>query len=327
MTSIDTFLDDAGWAQADRIPLAGDASARRYFRLCSGANRAILMVDPQDDTKRFANVGMHLRKIGLSAPDILAKAPGIMLLEDFGDDQFASVIRTHPDKEVLLYQTATDVVCWLESAPLPSGVDAATPADLAQSIEPVFAEYLPTFSRDSQHAKSDLIARLTDALETYVPSDRVMVLRDFHAENMIWLPQRDGVKRVGLLDFQDALIGPPIYDLVSMLQDARRDVSETCQKTTLAHYALGSGRNMQQILPAFHLLGIQRNLRILGIFARLARLAGKTGYLDLIPRVWQHIQTSLQHPAAAPLEAIISAHFPDPTPDQLGKIKSRCQMP
>jgi aminoglycoside/choline kinase family phosphotransferase len=285
------------------------------------------MVDPQDDTARFAHVARHLRNVGLSAPEIFSQAPGLMLLEDFGDDQFAAVIAQTPAMETRLYQAAVDVLSVLENAPLPSGVNTATPRDLAQIIEPVFTDYLPAFGINAQHVQTDLIGRLADALDAYVPDKAVLVLRDFHAENMIWLPDRKAVKRIGLLDFQDALVGPPIYDLVSMLQDARRDVSADCHDATLTHYAAKSGRNMETILPAFHLLGIQRNLRILGIFARLAHRSGKTGYLDLIPRVWAHIQTSLRSPAAVPLAPIIEELFPDPTLHQLGKIKTLCQTP
>jgi len=327
MTAFNAFLEHAGWSGADQTPLAGDASTRRYIRLCSGAKRAILMVDPQDDIGRFAWIAQHLRNVGLSAPDIFAKEPGLMLLEDFGDDQFATVITKSPTKESELYRAAADVVCWLENAAHPIGLNTTTPRDLALIIEPVFTDYLPAFGIDARHTQADLTSRLADALDAHVPDTQVLVLRDFHAENMIWLPGREGVKRVGLLDFQDALIGPPIYDLVSMLQDARRDVSVDCHDATLMFYATKSGRDMEAVLPAFHLLGIQRNLRILGIFARLAQRSGKTGYLELIPRVWEHVQTSLRSPAAAPLANLVDHVFPKPTPEQLGKIKAQCQTP
>lgn len=327
MTSVDAFLESAGWAGADQRPLAGDASSRRYMRLCLGGKRAILMIDPQDDTARFATMSQHLISVGLSAPDILAHAGGLMILEDFGDDQFATVIRQDPGREVELYRAATDVLCWLENADMPTGLNAPEPRDWADIIEPAFSDYLPAFGIQADGVHRDLTQRLGDALERHLPQEKVLVLRDFHAENMIWLPEWGGVKRVGLLDFQDALMGPPIYDLVSMLQDARRDVSAECFDQTLAYYAETSGRSMDAILPAFHLLGLQRNLRILGIFARLARTSGKTSYLDLIPRVWGHIQVSLQSPASAPLAPLISSVFSDPTPDQLRKIKALCQTP
>lgn len=327
MTDIGGFLSKHGWSNAEQIALAGDASARRYIRLCSGPKRAILMIDPQRQTTRFAAMAEHLLEIGLSAPIVHAHTPELMLLEDFGDAQFASVITSRPSMEHELYHAATEVLSHLETMPNPSGLHTATPSVLGSMIEPVFTHYLPALEGQPDHSQTELTNRLTDLLETHVPSQKVLVLRDYHAENMIWLPDREGVRRVGLLDFQDALIGPPIYDLVSMLQDARRDVSEQTQSSILVEYATLTGRTLDAVMPTFHLLGLQRNLRILGIFARLALENGKPGYLDLIPRVWGHIQTSLRSPVAATLAPIIHDTFPDPSPDRLNKIKSLCQTP
>lgn len=327
MTGVEGFLAEAGWADARQEPLAGDASARRYIRLCSGARRAILMLDPQDDTDRFAAIARHLSGLGLSAPAILARAPGLMLLEDFGDDQFATVIAQDPAREVALYTAATDVLLHLETVAVPDGLTRATPDYLGQMIEPAFTHYLPAMGGDPTASRPDLEARLTALLAAHLPPETVLVLRDFHAENMIWLPERDGFRRVGLLDFQDALSGPPIYDLVSLLQDARRDVTDTCHAQVLQHYVDRSGRGMDEVLRVFHLLGLQRNLRILGIFARLAADRGKPQYLSLIPRVWRHIETSLDAPVAATLAPLVRACLPAPTPERLTEMERRCRTP
>ena len=316
--SVDAFLAAQGWADAEQVPLAGDASSRRYIRLCSGPKRTILMIDPQDDTARFAALSVHLRGLGLSAPDIYAQATGLMLLEDFGDAQFAKVAQTQPDMEIPLYRAATEVLCHLETCKVPAELTHATPRILGQMVEPVFTHYLPLLGVLPTAKASEITARLTDLLDHYLPEETVLVLRDFHAENMIWLPDRNHIRRVGLLDFQDALAGPPIYDLVSLLQDARRDVTDACRDATLRHYLDLSGRRQSAVMPAFHLLGLQRNLRILGIFARLATERGKPGYLALIPRVWAHIQTSLATPVARDLEPLIRDLFPEPTPERLG---------
>lgn len=317
--NVDSFLTRTGWGDADQYPLAGDASSRRYIRLCSGPKRAILMIDPQDDTPRFATIATHLSSLGFSAPDIFDRSDGLMLLEDFGDAQFARVIADAPDMEIPLYEAATDVLCHLETAPLPEGLRTATPQVLGQMIEPAFTHYLPALGITPDQSADKITMRLTDLLERHLPQETVLVLRDFHAENMIWLPERSGVQRVGLLDFQDALIGPPIYDLVSMLQDARRDVTTDCQMVTIRHYLGATGRSADTVLPVFHLLGIQRNLRILGVFARLAKQAGKSGYMTLIPRVWSHIRTSLATPVAEELEPLVLDLFPEPTPALLNK--------
>ena len=313
----EAFLKRSGWAGATQHPLAGDASARRYIRLCSGAKRAVLMIDPQDDTARFAWIAAHLESIGLSAPKVLARSEGLMLLEDFGNAQFARVIAQDPAMEIPLYQAATDVLCQLERRSPPDGLNTATPEVLGQMIEPAFTHYLPLMGIAPGGKRDAIITCLTDLLARHLPDQTVLVLRDFHAENMIWLPDRQGVLRVGLLDFQDALEGPPIYDLVSMLQDARRDVSKACHAATLRHYLGATGRLEEDVLPVFHLLGLQRNLRILGIFARLAQERGKPGYLALIPRVWGHVEASLAAPVARDLEPLVRAVFPAPTPDRL----------
>lgn len=316
--SMEAFLTAEGWADAEQKPLAGDASSRRYIRLCSGSKRAIVMIDPQDDTARFATLSEHLNRLGLSAPEIYAQATGLMLLEDFGDAQFAKVAQLQPEMEIPLYQAATDVLCHVETCPVPDGLTHATPHILGQMIEPVFTHYLPLLGVPLNDTASEITARLSDLLAHHLPKETVLVLRDYHAENMIWLPDRGNIRRVGLLDFQDALAGPPIYDLVSLLQDARRDVTDACHTATLRHYLDGSGRSEASVLPAFHLLGLQRNLRILGIFARLATERGKPGYLALIPRVWAHIQTSLATPVARDIEPLIRELFPEPTPQRIG---------
>jgi aminoglycoside/choline kinase family phosphotransferase len=285
------------------------------------------MIDPEDDTDRFAIVAKHLTSVGLSAPMILARAAGLMLLEDFGDAQFASVIATDPALEISLYEAATDVLLHLETTPVLPGLTQATPDLLGQMINPAFAHYLTALGAESNADETDIAQRLIALIAAHVPLEQVLILRDFHAENMIWLPERAGVKRVGLLDFQDALAGPPIYDLVSMLQDARRDVTDACRDSVLARYVAGSGRSMDQVLRAYHLLGLQRNLRILGIFARLAILRGKPHYLDLLPRVWAHIETSLDAPVVASLAPLVRDAFPAPTPDRLIRIKDQCRTP
>jgi hypothetical protein len=317
--SYDVFLAAHGWADATHEPLAGDASARRYIRLYSGQKRAILMIDPQDDTARFTHISNHLRGLGLSAPEIYAQDAGLMLLEDFGNAQFAQVAKSEPNMEIPLYQAATDVVCHLETCGVPAILPRAAPDTLAQMVEPAFTHYLPLLQSTGMDAKNDILARLADLLAAHIPNETVLVLRDYHAENMIWMPERNHLQRVGLLDFQDALVGPPIYDLVSLLQDARRDVTSACHKATLRHYLDRSGRSEDAVIPAFHLLGLQRNLRILGIFARLASERGKPGYLGLIPRVWGHIQTSLATPVARDIAPLINGLFPEPTPDRLGQ--------
>jgi aminoglycoside/choline kinase family phosphotransferase len=171
-----------------------------------------------------------------------------------------------------------------------------------------------------------LRARFCALLETHLAAlpgtDSVLIQRDYHAENLLWLPGRAGVARVGLLDFQDAMRGHRAYDLVSLLQDARRDVSPPVAEAMLRHYIAATGADADTFTTAFHWLGAQRNLRILGVFARLCLRDGKPHYIDLIPRVWAHLQTDLRHPALAPLAGIVAETLPAPTPAHLDALKA-----
>jgi hypothetical protein len=154
-----------------------------------------------------------------------------------------------------------------------------------------------------------------------------MVLRDYHAENILFLPDRSGTARAGLLDFQDALLGHRAYDLVSLVQDARRDVRADTAEACITHYCTATGQAETPYRASLAVLGAQRNLRILGVFARLAATRGKPHYIDLIPRVWAHLQNDLAHPLLAPVKEVLDTALPAPSPDHLTRLKSPCPMP
>jgi aminoglycoside/choline kinase family phosphotransferase len=162
--------------------------------------------------------------------------------------------------------------------------------------------------------------------EHALPAD-VMILRDYHAENILWLPERHGAAQAGLLDFQDALQGHRAYDLVSLLEDARRDVTPATREAMLHHYIHATGQSDAAFRASFAVLGAQRNLRILGVFARLARVRHKPHYIDLIPRVWAHLQTDLAHPALAKLRPLVTNALPAPNAAHLHWLKSTCPTP
>jgi aminoglycoside/choline kinase family phosphotransferase len=153
---------------------------------------------------------------------------------------------------------------------------------------------------------------------------KVVILRDYHAENLLWLPERTGTAMTGLLDFQDALLGHPAYDLVSILQDARRDVAPQTETDMIAYYLANTGKDEAAFQTAYALLGAQRNLRILGIFARLCQRDGKPHYVDLIPRVWSYVQRDLAHPALADVADVLASSLPAPTNDFLEDLRARC---
>ncbi len=268
----------------------------------------------------FVNIARHLTGIGLRAPDILAEdaSNGFLLLEDFGDSVFARMIDADPRCESALYEAAVDVLIALHGAPIPDGLVSFTPALMAEQAALVLETYA-----DMETRKLEFQGALETVLTRSLIPGQVLILRDYHAENLIWLPDGDGIQRVGLLDFQDAMAGPVGYDLVSLLHDARRDVPGDLADRMVARFTAAVGLDLAAFKASRAALCAQRNLRILGIFARLSRQQGKTAYVDLIPRVWAHLQHVMAHPALAPLTPII-ANLPPPTPDHLARLRMPC---
>ncbi|WP_235602451.1 aminoglycoside phosphotransferase family protein [Sulfitobacter geojensis] len=320
------FLENTRWANATRKPVAGDASARRYDRLTDqDGSTAILMDAPPDtgeDVRPFITIANHLRAIGLSAPEILHQDPraGLLLIEDFGDALFADLIAHDPAQEIPLYRAAADVLIHLRSASNPD-LPVCDAEWLVDMIAPLFEWYAQDVDAA---AKAAFIAEFKSFADRAVIGGPVLILRDYHAQNLLLLPDRKGVKRVGLLDFQDALIGPAAYDLVSILQDARRAVSPEIEDEIIAYVLAATGDDPAIFQTSYAILGLQRNLRILGIFARLCLRDGKAQYVDIIPRVWGYVQRNLGHPDLAALSVVLTPLLPEPTPSFLEHLKRQC---
>ena len=324
------FVVKSGWAGADIRPLAGDASNRRYLRLTRDCGETAVLMDapPEkgEDTRPFIRITNTLHAAGLSAPTLLAQNEdtGFLLLEDLGDDLFARVLLKTPKLEHTLYAAATDLLEALHQAPPPEDLaiyDARIMADLAALV---FDWYLPALSDPNPSQKQAFLTEMQQVLHRHAAEADCLIQRDYHAENLLWLPDRKGVARVGLLDYQDAMRGHRAYDLVSLLQDARRDVSPQTEADMLNRYIRQTGQDQDRFNTAYHVLGAQRNLRILGVFARLCIRDGKAHYVDLIPRVWAHLQRDLDHPALAHVADILHPLLPHPDPDALQRLKSQC---
>ena len=315
------FLLSVGWAGAQIHPLAGDASDRSYARLTRGGQTAILMNAPPgtgDDPADFVRIAGYLAEMQLSVPAILGQdlTQGFLLLEDFGDALFARLLADDPAQEAALYRAATDVLIHLSKAPLPKGLPDLTARDWAQAAGLAVTDYAAPLTPQTDLA--EFVARLTQTLHDRSDGPRIFIHRDFHAENLILLPDRQGLRRVGLLDFQLGQAGQPGYDLVSLLQDARRDVSTAVETAMIDRYAMGLGLDLAGFAVSYAALGAQRALRIIGIFARLAT-NGKPRYLALIPRVWAQLQRNLAHPALSDLRSAC-AILPPPTPETLQRL-------
>ncbi|MGB0630906.1 MAG: aminoglycoside phosphotransferase family protein [Alphaproteobacteria bacterium] len=318
--SIDLFLASAGWAGADRVTLAEDASFRRYERISRGAERAVLMDAPPDreDVRPFLRIARTLKEFGYSAPAILAQdvAQGFLLLEDLGDDTFTRLL----DSGAIaadLYALAVDVLIDLHRRPssdvVPGGVASYDDA-LLQTEADLFSEwYLPAVLPDGPGEEA--VAAYRDIWARILPAARdvpdTLVLRDFHVDNLIRLDGRKGIAACGLLDFQDAVAGPVSYDFVSLLEDARRDVSGELAAAMRDRY-LDAFPDLDA--DAFDrscaILGAQRHCKVLGIFTRLRDRDGKDGYLRHVPRLWRLLERAAGHPALADLKAWLDACVP-----------------
>lgn len=321
------FLTTAGWDKASRKTLAGDASARRYERLNRDGESAVLMdapPDQMDSVADFSRIDRHLRVLGLSAPEILAEDAdaGFMLLEDLGDALFPAQIAAIPALELALYTAATDVLLEIQAnAPVQGLPDlsAAAWAEAAAMAVDWYALIGDGGGRDQ------FVSVLAETLVRYADGSRVMILRDCHAENLIWLPDRKGLARVGLLDFQLAQMGQPGYDLVSLLQDARRTVPPEIEAAMIRRFAMARGQDLDKFSIAYAALGAQRALRILGIFAKLALTEGKTRYIPMIPHVWGQLQRNLANPALSNLREVCEKILPPP--DAMHLLEARCPSP
>lgn len=309
---IEAFLEGAGWAGSLIDPIPGDASFRRYFRIRKGDERAMLMhaPPPHEDPQPFLDVAAYLTAHGARAPEVYAADAGIgwVLLEDFGDDRMRDWIDVNPAGERAAYEGAIDALAALHRQP----AGPFAPYDMAAYAREteLFVEwYCPAAGLEVDVTEYRMAWE--QALEPLLARQQpgVTVLRDYHAENIMLLGDpREGAPQ-GLIDFQDALVGHRAYDLVSLLQDARRDVAPELERAMLDRY-LGAIEAGPDFEADYARLGAQRNAKIVGIFTRLYKRDGKPRYLELIPRVWALMERDLAHEALAPVARWFDANIP-----------------
>jgi aminoglycoside/choline kinase family phosphotransferase len=339
------FLHHAGWGSADVQALPGDASTRRYFRATAGGRHAMLMDQPQhaetpsahpqatpeerhalgynavarlagSDCARFVAISDFLRSRGLSAPEIYAAdcSAGFVLMEDFGERLYADILSSGGN-EGELYTAAVEALARLHIDPAPAKISpqiALYPYDetaMLAEIALLTDWYLPlSLNRQATNEEISEHRELWQKLLLSVKdADTKFVHRDYHAQNLLWLPHRNGTARVGLIDFQDAVAGSNTYDLVSLLEDARRDVSPELAEAMTTHYlSTMRGQGMpvdeEKLRATFAVMAAQRNAKIAGIFARLQLRDGKPRYIGYLPRVWGYLRHDLEHPALTDLK-------------------------
>ena len=300
------FIAGLGWS-GDIVPLAGDASFRRYFRVIAGERRAILMdaPPPHEDPRPFIAVAEWLTQHGFPAPAILGADldRGLVLLEDFGDARMREAIDAAPENMMALYARAVDLLVDLRAHPA-GPLRPYDRAELHREANLFIDWYCPAVGIDADRAGYD--AAWDAVFDQALADPAVTVLRDYHAENLMLV---GADHTLGLLDFQDALAGHPAYDLVSLLQDARRDVEPAVEAAMLARYRAATGAD-DDFLAAYHILGAQRNAKIIGIFTRLWQRDDKPRYPALCPRVWRYLEHDLAQPVLAPVKAWFDANVP-----------------
>ena len=342
---IDTILERSGWSKAERIFMQGDASVRAYEKLIAPSGQtAILMIAPPrpdgpilrygkpygaiaklaDDIKAFIAMDGALRAQGFSAPRIIAHsvADGLAILEDIGAQYIADSDGPNPVR----YAEAVSLLAELHNRTLPRELPIddgfyAIPVYDAEAmlveVEQMIDWYAPHVAKVSpaSGARAQFLALWREALAPVLAQPTTWTLRDFHSPNLHWLAERDGLKRLGLVDFQDSVLGPPAYDLASLLQDARVDISDEMELRLMAHYA----RRRASADPAFDtgafasayaVMGAQRATKILGIFARLDKRDGKPQYLAHLPRIERYLAKSLAHSLLQPIKLWYQAHLP-----------------
>ncbi len=307
------FLASCGWPGAEILPLAGDASFRRYFRVVDGDRSAVLMdaPPPHEDPRPFVRVAEWLASVGLSAPEILALDldKGLLLLGDFGEWRLRDWLDDNPDGERELYERATDVLIHLHRHPPMPGLPVHGPAKWLEELMLFTDWYCPALGIE---VDVDAYCRAWSEVLDPVANDGlgpVTVLRDYHAENIMLVGGREGVEHFGLLDFQDAVAGHPAYDLASVLEDARRDVSPAIERAMIDRYVAASGQS-GAFERAYWALAAQRNTRILGVFTRLWKRDGKPHYRGYQPRMWGLLERDLEQPHLAPVREWFDANVP-----------------
>jgi tRNA threonylcarbamoyl adenosine modification protein YjeE len=342
------FLTGADYLDARRQRMAGDASTRSYARLFRGDKAVILMNSPRrpdgpaiyhgkpystvahlaEDVRPFVAIANGLRERGFSAPAIhhADLEAGFLITEDFGS---AGVVEGDPASPIAeRYQAATDVLAALHCQALPEVLP----------LTPQTSYAIPTFDTDalmveiglmpewylpdrgavlSENARAEFCAMWRDLLDRATTGPKTWALRDFHSPNLIWLDDRTGAAKIGIIDFQDTVLAPAAYDLVSLLQDARIDVPEPLELVLLTRYikarlAADAAFDPAHFAELYAIMSAQRNTKLLGIFARLNRRDGKPQYLRHQPRIWTYLTRSLAHPALSAFRDWYAAHVPPP---------------
>lgn len=307
-------------------PLPGDASARRYLRLFPEGRPSLIVMDSPPEAGmplgQFLRAGACLAEAGLSVPAVhdADEEAGFLLLEDFGDRLLSRLLETDAAEAEAAYLVAVEAIARLQARGDGRALPGRSSAERAAMALPALEVYAAAVSPLAPTLRDAFVDCLERPLAAHAPEIGVVVHRDCHADNLIWLPGRTGPARIGWLDFQDAERGHPAFDPVSLLCDVRRDLPEALVAGCRARFLTETGMAQDELAAAWATLGAQRNLRILGVFTRLARERGKRQYLRFLPRLWRQLRAHLEHPALGELRSFVADHVPAPTPAVIERL-------
>ena len=354
LSALRAFLERSGALQAARKRMAGDASTRSYARLISGGRSTILMNSPAradtqliyggksylaavhlaDDIVPFVAIGRGLHARDLSVPEIYQTDldEGFLICEDLGSEGVLTGSPPSPIEE--RYHAAMDVLVALHKSPLPKQLAVEGRADyvvpsfdtdaMLIEVSLLLDWYLPQHGVEATAAvRDEFVSLWRTLLDRALAVPATWAIRDFHSPNLIWLEGRGGMARVGVIDFQDTVLGPPAYDVVSLAQDARVDISEALEIALVSRYVRGRKGDDASFDPAafaesYAMMSAQRNTRLLGVFSRLNRRDGKPQYLRHLPRIWGYLGRALAHPSLSEAARLVcEAGCRRPGPDDL----------
>lgn len=318
------FLKEAGYLSYTKEALKGDASRRKFYRLTK-ADKSVILIDASplsgEEPEAYAAVTSYLKKNNVNVPEIYAQniAQGFFIIQDFGDDLVNNIVRSDSSRQEGLYKEAIDILSYIQSIPVQEVVssDDFTYRIREYDVNRLISEarlftdwYVPELTKRpiSYAARDEFIAILRGLLLPVVYGQKVTVLRDYHADNLMVSGDK-----IGLIDFQDAVLGNCTYDVVSLLQDARRKISKDFETKMLDYYCeKAKNTNKEDFLRDYAILGAQRNIKILGIFVRLFVRDKKKDYLEFLPDVWAYLEKDLEHPSLAPLKSWFDRWLPLP---------------
>jgi aminoglycoside/choline kinase family phosphotransferase len=315
------FIEKSGWGNAEISFLAGDCSNRTYDRLTRPDKTTAVLMDAYGENEKiqsFVDISALLNRLGCSAPKVLSKdlENRFLLLEDFGDETFTMCLEKDINPDIL-YESATNALVHLHKnfdLTMSPSLPAYDPKTLLEQANVFLEWYFPSI-----HGKkaSSLIVKeweiaWHDAFRLIETAPKTIILRDFHVDNLVWLKDRNSIQQCGLLDFQDASIGPQVYDLVSLFEDVRQDVSPTLTKRLLkeylSHFPL---LDEESFMAQYYTVGAQRATRIIGVFSRMLLKQNRDHYMRFIPRTWKWLENDLKHDNLLAIRHWFDQYFPE----------------